>query len=235
MSNEQITYQDGPLQLQGYMAYPKTSNKSPAVIVIHDWSGNNDFARSKAEYCASLGYVGFAVDMYGEGKVGTTIEEKSALIQPFKDNRELSIQRLQAACEKLQQCAQVDTQKIAIMGFCFGGMCALDFARSGADFKAAISIHGLLMSAPHMHNPITAKILALHGHDDPMVPVDQVVAFQQEMTQAKADWQLHTFGNTKHAFTNPAANDATLGTVYNEYAAQRTFKIIEAFLTEVFI
>ncbi|MDD2800652.1 MAG: dienelactone hydrolase family protein, partial [Methylococcales bacterium] len=129
----------------------------------------------------------------------------------------------------------VDDSKIAAMGFCFGGLCVLDLARAGADLKGVVSFHGLLGAPDNLQsNSIKAKVLALHGHDDPMGPIEQVVAFEQEMTKAGADWQLHTYGHTMHAFTNPKANDPAFGTVYQANADKRSWLAMKNFLAEVF-
>ena len=156
-------------------------------------------------------------------------------MQPFMENRQLINQRMKAAFNALRLMPWVNDKQIAVIGFCFGGLCALDFARTGIDIKGVISFHGLL-GAPQLDSPlpIKAKILALHGHDDPMVPVSQVNAFQEEMTRAGADWQFHTFGNTMHAFTNPVANDPGFGTVYQIDADQRSWKLMVSFLREIF-
>ena len=143
--------------------------------------------------------------------------------------------RMQAALYAVKLLPWVDDSKVAAIGFCFGGLCSLDLARTGADLKGVISFHGLLGAPGNtQENAIKAKILALHGHDDPLAPVDQVIAFEQEMTKAGADWQLHTFGNTMHAFTNPLANDPDWGMVYQPDADRRSWLAMENFLTEIF-
>jgi dienelactone hydrolase len=230
-----IAYQDQGAELEGYLAYDKTaSDKKPGVLVFHDWSGRNEFACRKAEDLAKLGYIGFAVDIFGKGKIGTTTEEKSQLIKPFLEKRELLLQRVQAGWQTLLKQPQVDPCRIAAIGFCFGGLCALDLARSGADIRGVVSFHGVLNAPKNVPSiKILAKVLALHGHDDPMVPPDAVLAFQTEMTQAGVDWQMDIYGHTKHAFTNPLANDLGLGTVYEPAAAKRSWLGMQNFLTEV--
>ena len=121
------------------------------------------------------------------------------------------------------------------MGYCFGGLCVLDLARTGADILGAISLHGLFTAPGNTAaNKITAKILALHGHDDPMVPVESVVALETELTEAGADWQIHIYGHTTHAFTNPHANDPGFGTVYHPQADMRAWRSLQNFLEEIF-
>lgn len=237
MKTETITYQDQGVTLQGYLAYEnRNENKRPAVLVTHDWSGRNEFACKKAEQLAQMGYAGFALDMFGEARVANTNEEKSKLIQPFIADRYSLMKRIKAALYTVQKLPMVDKQKIAVIGFCFGGLCALDLARSGADIRGVVSFHGLLFPPnPAPLQRISAKILALHGYEDPMVPPEQVTAFEKEMTAAKADWQLHIYANTAHAFTNPQAHDTQLGTIYNETPAKRSWIAMQNFLAEIFI
>jgi dienelactone hydrolase len=238
MKTELITYDDGDTLLEGYLAYDELkSTKQPAVLVAHDWSGRNAFACEKAEMLAKHGYIGFALDMFGKDVSGNTTEEKKELITPFMQDRALLIRRITAAFNVVKGLNRVNESQIAGIGFCFGGLCILDLARSGADVKGVVSFHGLFSPPPDaLKAPkITAKVLALHGNDDPMVPPPQVVAFEEEMTKAGADWQVHVYGNTQHAFTNPQANDTTLGTIYNSLAAKRAWKSMENFFQELFL
>lgn len=233
---QKIEYRDGDVILEGYCAYDeKTAGKKPAVLVCHDWSGKNDFACNKAEKLADLGYVGFAIDMYGKGVTGNTKEEKSALIAPFFEDRAKLQKRILAAFDAVKKMDVVNTNQIGAIGFCFGGLCVLDLARTGADIKGVVSFHGLLNAPDNtIQHTITAKILALHGFDDPMVTPDQVMTFGEEMTHAKVDWQLHIYGNTMHGFTNPQANDPGFGTVYNKNADSRSWIAMKEFFSEVF-
>ena len=234
---KKIEYYDKETLLEGYCAYhDDTSAKKPTILVIHDWSGRNDFACQKAEQLAELGYVGFALDLYGKGITGKTNDEKTALMKPFVNDRKMLRQRLLAAFETVTKLEYVNTAKVGAMGFCFGGLCALDLARSGVDVRGVVSFHGLLHSPENVSvvKPIRTKILVLHGYEDPMVPVSQVTAFENEMTNAHADWQVHVYGNTKHAFTNPQANDPNLGTVYNNVADKRSWVTMKSFFEEIF-
>ena len=236
IKTENIDYADGNVALEGYCAYDASqTGKKPAVLVVHDWSGRNDFACRKAEKLAQLGYVGFALDMYGKGKSGKTKEEKSALMSPLVHDRLALQKRILAAFDTVNKLPFVDTNKIGVIGFCFGGLCALDLARSGADVKGVVSFHGLL-HAPEDVPPsnIIAKILALHGFDDPMVTADHVMAFGEEMTEKKVDWQLTMYGHAMHAFTNPDANDKDFGTVYNNLADSRSWIAMKEFFREAF-
>lgn len=236
MVDSPYIYHHGQQELHGFLSLgPHMHQLRPAVLVVHDWSGCNEFALDQARMMNQLGYIGFAVDMFGEGKTGTTLDEKKALITPLMTNRLLIIERLKAALDTVSNLKEVDATNIAIIGFCFGGLCALDLARSGAEIKGAVSFHGLLNKPEDLSSkPIKAKVLALHGYDDPMVPPVEVNKFCEEMTEAHVDWQVHAYGNTQHAFTNPEAHDTTLGTVYNGRARQRAFQAMNNFLVEVF-
>lgn len=236
MIEKELQYHDGDTELKGFLCYDESaSTPLPAVLVCPDWTGRNPFAEEKARRLAKQGIVGFAVDVYGNGKQGSTKEEKAALIQPFLDDRALLRRRLTAALQAVTSLEVVDSNKVAVIGFCFGGLCALDLARSGANLKGAVSFHGLLFPPENLPNAtINAKVLVLHGYDDPMVPPEQVMAFANEMTTGKVDWQIHMYGNTLHAFTNPEANDTDFGTVYSEVADKRANASYCSFLREIF-
>ncbi len=235
LQTEKIKYQDGSLTLEGHCAFdPNIKEKRPGILVAPTWAGRDSFLDKKAEELAKLGYAGFALDMFGMGKVGNTKEEKSALIQPFVNDRNVLRGRILSAFEAIKTLPFVDSSKIGAIGFCFGGLCVLDLARSGADIKGVVSFHGLLQKPEHLaNNKILAKVLALHGHDDPMVPPEAVLDFEKEMTQAEVDWQVHVYGKTMHAFTNPQANDPGFGTVYNERTASRAWRAMEDFFKEI--
>jgi dienelactone hydrolase len=167
LQTKKIEYHDGEVVLEGYCAYDDDrADKKPAIMVVHDWSGRNELACQKAEKLAELGYVGFAVDMYGKGIVGKTNEEKIALITPFKEDRNKLLQRISAALNTVKKLEHVNPTKIAVIGFCFGGLCALDLARANADICGAVSFHGLLDAPTNQPaQSIRPKILVLHGHD----------------------------------------------------------------------
>ena len=183
-----------------------------------------------------MGYIGFALDMYGKGVFGTDgdIEVNSALMNPLAEDRLVLRQRVRAALVAGRNIPQVDATRVAAMGYCFGGMCVLELARSGADVLGVVSIHGILAASEVANEAIKAKILCLHGHDDPMVPPEQVLAFETEMSTANVDWQLHAYGGTMHAFTNPGANNPDFGTLYSEVAQKRSYQALANFLQEIF-
>lgn len=233
VETQAIDYSDGDLGLRGVLAWDTDAGPRPGVLVAHAWGGRTQFEDEKAVWLASKGYVGLAIDVYGAGVVGADPEENAALMQPFLDDRQMLLRRLAVGLDVLRSQSTVDESKAAIMGFCFGGLAALDLARSGADIAGAISIHGIFAQPPETR-AISAKVLALHGWDDPMAPPDDVVGFAREMSEAGADWQLHGYGNTLHAFTNPEANDPEMGVAYSESADRRCFQSIENFLAEIF-
>ena len=236
MKKELIDYNDGSAELEAFVACEETDSPKPLVLVVHDWSGRREFACKAAERVAGMGYVGMAVDMYGKGVFGSDgdVELNSSLMDPFASDRAMLRDRIRAALEAGRNLSQVDASKVAAMGYCFGGMCVLELARSGADVAGVISIHGIFSPGDIPNKEIKAKILCLHGHEDPMVPPDQVLAFETEMTKAGADWQVHAYGNTMHAFTNPAANNPDFGTMYDEVAERRTYQALANFLDEIF-
>ncbi|WP_174625525.1 dienelactone hydrolase family protein [Candidatus Methylobacter favarea] len=231
-----VSYLDGEVLLEAFVAFDDSfSSRRPAVLINHAWGGRDDFVAGKAKKIAESGYIGFALDMYGKGVSGSGPEQNAKLMQPFMADRSMLQKRIKAAFDAVKLMPWVDDTKIAAIGFCFGGLCVLDLARTGADLKGAVSFHGLLDAPNNIKDTaIKAKILVLHGHDDPLAPHEQVTAFAEEMTRAGADWQLHLYGNTQHAFTNPAANDPDFGTVYQPTADRRSWIAMENFLTEIF-
>lgn len=231
MKTETLEYTHQDRALEAFVAHSETP--SPTVLIFHAWRGRDDFVLEKAQWISSLGYIGVALDMYGKGVLGSSTEENSKLMEPFVQDRSYLLSRIEAGLLAAQTHPLIKGQPLAAMGFCFGGLCALDLARSGAAIAGAISVHGLLNPPPTPSQP-KGKILALHGYEDPIVPPEFLASFQEEMKESGADWQVHSYGKTLHAFTNPSANDPKLGTVYNPIAEKRAFQSIENFLEEVF-
>lgn len=236
LKSQKIEYHDGDALLEGYYAVDdSTSNTRPAVMVVHDWSGKNALACKKADQLAELGYAAFAIDMYGKNKIGTTNQEKTALMQPLMDDRAKLQKRVTAGFNTMKTLDLVDTHNISAIGFCFGGLCVLDLARTGADVKGVVSFHGILSAPENLtEQSIKSKVLVLQGFDDPMALPNQVVTFGEEMTRAHVNWQVDLYGNTMHAFTNPQANDPALGTVYNKQADERSWIAMKEFFKEIF-
>ena len=233
MKTEKITYQSGDKSFEGFLAQPE-GDSNPCVLIAHTWAGRDAFVEEKAKLLTELGYAAFAIDMYGDGKIGTSNEENAGMMQPLLDDREELARRALASLDAVSKIDSIDTSKIVIMGYCFGGLVAMDLARTGADIKGAVSFHGFLAGPENSTNEIKAKLLALHGDSDPMVGQDQIESFRQEMTSKKVDWQLHVFGGAMHSFTNPEANDPDFGAVYSKNADERSWKIFTDLLKELF-
>ena len=237
IQTKEVEYEHGGTKLQGFLAYDDAAQgKRPGVMVIHEWWGNNDYARRRAEDLARLGYVGFAIDMYGKGVRAKSVEEAGKMSGQFKSDRKLMRERAAAGLEALRKQPQVDASKVAAIGYCFGGTVALELARAGADLAGVVSFHGALDTPmPAEAGQVKAKILVLHGADDPFVPPEQVHEFLKEMQAAEADWQLVAYGNAVHSFTNPEVDKIGLdGAKYNREADQRSWKAMQVFFDEIF-
>lgn len=232
-----FAYHDGQQELEGYLARPKAATagtRTPVVLVVHAWGGQDDFARAQADMIAGLGYIGFAADVYGKGRRGNSPEENSKLMMPWIENRAALRTRLLSAVDAAGKIEGADPARLAVIGFCFGGLCAFDLARANArGVRAAVGFHALF-GTPNLgaQAPIGAKVLALHGYDDPMATPEQMVGFAKEMTDAQADWQVVAYGGTGHAFTNPHAHDRASGLFYRELIANRAFAAMRGLLAE---
>lgn len=237
IQTKSIEYQHGDVTLQGYLAYDATTTvKRPGILVIHEWWGHNEYAQMRARQLAELGYVAFALDMYGKGKVTNDPQKAAGFAGGFYQDRNLMRERAAAGLAVLAKQNFTDTERIAVIGFCFGGTAALELARSGADLSGIVSFHGGLNTPnPEDAKNIKAPILVLHGADDPYVKGEEVQAFQEEMRNAGVDWQMIYYGDAVHAFTNPAAGgDKSRGTAYNERAARRSWSAMKVFFDEIF-
>ena len=231
-----IDYSQDGKTFEGCLAWDDDgAEPRPAVLVSHAWGGAGDFEHTRARDLAELGYVGFSLDLYGKGVRGSNPDENAALMQPFLDDRALLQKRLRLAVEVAAAQPEVDASRVAAIGYCFGGLCVLDLARVGADVTGVVSFHGLFFPPGNTAgNSIDAKVLALHGWDDPMAAPEQVVALAAELTQAGADWQIHGYGHALHAFTNPEANDPDHGVAYAPAADRRSWRAMVNFLEELF-
>jgi dienelactone hydrolase len=236
LQTRKIEYTENETLLEGYLAWDDShSGPRPGILVAHAWGGRDDFACKKAEEMAALGYVGFALDMFGKGVLGHSVEENQKLITPFVQDRSAMQSRMQKALEVMQAQDEVNADQVGAIGFCFGGMCVLDLARTGADMAGVVSMHGLLGAPDNLPEPkILAKVLVLHGYQDTMAKPEDLHAIQKELDASGSDWQTHCYGQAYHAFTNPEANDHELGTVYNETAAKRALMTLTGFLNETF-
>ncbi len=231
-----IDYRDGDVLLEGRLSYDDAiAGPRPGVLVSHTIAGRGPLEESKAERLAEHGYAAFALDLYGKGVRGETLEENRTLMDAQLADRAAMQERLLLSLNTMRGQDEVDASRCAAIGFCFGGLCVLDIARTGEDLAGVVSFHGLFGAPGNTaNNRIRARVLVLHGWDDPMATPDAVNSLAAELSSMGADWQLHGYGNTKHAFTNPAANDPERGTVYNADADRRSWQAMTDFFDELF-
>jgi dienelactone hydrolase len=236
LHTEIVEHIDRGITYEAYVARPEgDARQRPCILVAHAWDGQNEIIRAKAEELAGLGYVGFALDVYGKGVRGDVNGDNSRLMAPLMHDRGMLRHRLLAAYEAARRQPAVDPTRIAVLGYCFGGLCALDLARASPEgLVAAISIHGpLIPPSPTPPASIRAKVLILHGWEDPTAPPADVLAVARELTVAGADWQIHAYGHAMHAFTYPGAAAPERGLLYDEAAARRARETMARFLAEV--
>jgi dienelactone hydrolase len=234
MREQLIEYRDGETVLEGFLCFDEAQpGPRPAVLICHAYGGRDEFVERKARRLAWQGYACFALDNYGKGVRGRTPEESTALMTPFLEDRRRLLRRLEAGLSTAQGLSIIDSRRIAVIGFCFGGLCALDLARAGKDIRGAASFHGLLKPSGFTEPKIRARVLIMHGFEDPLAPPEEVLAVAREFTAAGADWQLHVYGHTAHAFTNPAAHNRAAGLQYDDAADRRSWHTLEEFLGEV--
>lgn len=208
----------------------------PCVLIAHTIRGRTDFECDKARALARLGYAALAIDVFGKDTQGASAERLRKVMQSLREDRQTLRERLTGWLDIAKQEPGVDAARVAAIGFCFGGLCTLDLARSGADLAGVISFHGLFDAPPGgMVESIRAKVLVLHGWEDPLATPEQTAALADELTAAGADWQIHAYGNTLHAFTNPAAADRGAGLLYNADADRRSWAAMRHFLDELFV
>lgn len=225
---------DQDTALEAFIARPNKP-KSPLVILCHAWRGRDPFICEKAELMARWGYVGFALDVYGAGVLGSSKEKNAVLKKPFLQDRALLRRRLLKGFEVATALPEVDASQVAVVGFGFGGLCALDLARSGAALRGAVSVYGHFDAPKLPKYPIHGKILLLQGAQDPVVPLEDLQMFAQEMKESHVDWEARLYGNAMHAFATPGVNDPTSGLLYNANAAHQAEIAIRQFLEEVFV
>jgi dienelactone hydrolase len=232
-----VEYKQGDTVLEGYLAWNDAkSGDRPGVLVVHEWTGIDAHIKQRTEMLAKLGYVAFAADIYGKGIRPTAQADAAKMAGIYKNDRALMRARARAGLEELKKQKFVDPQRLAAIGFCFGGTTILELARDGANVNGIVTFHGGLSTpTPQDARNIKGKVLALHGADDPFVKVDEVAAFQDEMRKANVDWQFVSYGNAVHSFTNIAAGtDNSKGAAYNEKADKRSWEAMKIFFAEIF-
>jgi dienelactone hydrolase len=239
LKEDTITYSGDNITMNGYVVYSDTlKEKRPAVLVVHEWWGLNDYSKMRARQLADLGYVAMAVDMFGNGQTASNPDDAGKLAGPFYQNPQLAKTRLDAALNKLKTYPVVDTGKIAAIGYCYGGYVVLNAAKLGEDLKGVVSFHGNLGGARPDKNLLKAKVLALHGDADPIVKPEEVAQFRRQMDSIGADYKFKSYPGAKHAFTNPAAdsveNKFHIGVGYNADADKQSWEEMKEFLRGLF-
>jgi dienelactone hydrolase len=236
---EAVEYKHGDVVLQGYLAYDPAvtaKGKTPGVLIVHAWTGHDAYVRQRAEEIARLGYVAFAIDMYGKGVMAKDHDEAAKLSGVYFKDRTKMRERANAGLERFKKVDVVDPSKIAAMGYCFGGTTVLELARGGYDVVAVASFHGNLSAAPASEKkPIKAKVAAFNGALDHAASPQALAAFQEEMEKAGADFFVVNFGGAVHGFTVKASgDDPSTGLAYNAAADRRSWEMLKSFLAEAF-
>ncbi|PKL16936.1 MAG: dienelactone hydrolase [Spirochaetae bacterium HGW-Spirochaetae-5] len=222
---------------EGYLAYDdELEGKRPGVLIVHQWMGLKDYEKMRAEQIAALGYTAFAIDIYGKGVRASNREEASKLATIYRSDRKLMRERAQTGFDTLKKMKNIDSSQIAAMGYCFGGGVVLELARSGADVAGVISFHGSYNTPnPDDAKKIKGRVLAIHGADDPAIPLKELESLQNEMRNAKVDHKIIIYGGAVHSFTDKAAgNDPSKGSAYNQKADEGSWEDMKRFYKEIF-
>lgn len=244
MEREQIRYTCGETVCKGFLVYNEiVKEPRPVVIIAPAWKGLDNFAKKKAEEIARLGYVAFVADIYGEGKTVESDEDAANLMLPLFCNRTLLRERISGAYEAIIKNRLVDKKRVAAIGFCFGGLTVIELLRSGTPVRGVVSFHGVLGNAMGEHKAelapnaekIKGSLLILHGADDPLVSSEDITHIQHEFSEAKVDWQMHIYGHTVHAFTNPDVKDFSKGLAFNQRANDRSWTAMKNFFDEIMV
>ncbi len=239
LKEENVTYSADSVTMNGYVVYSDSiQGKRPAVLVVHEWWGLNDYARNRAKQLAQLGYIAMAVDMYGNGQTAASPDEAMKLAGPFYQNPQMAKTRLDAALAKLKSYAQTDPSNIAAIGYCYGGFVVLNAAKLGADLKGVVSFHGNLSGVAPDKNLLKAKILVCHGAADPYVGEKEVATFKKQMDSVGAAYTFKSYPGAKHAFTNPASTENgkkfKMDIAYNEEADKNSWQEMKEFFSGIF-
>jgi dienelactone hydrolase len=229
IKTERVEYRDGDVVLEGFIAYDTAkAGPRPAMMIVHDWNGPDQYEENRARMLAELGYVGFAADIYGKGVRPKSAQENAQQAGKYRGDMPTFLSRMNAALSYLKSRPEVDKAKLGAMGYCFGGGGVLELARSGAEVPAIISFHGGLATQKRAaEGSVKSRIMVIHGSQDPSMPYAQLVGFLEEMRDAKADYQLIAYNVDSHPFTVPG------GPGYREAADKRSWEELKRFLQEV--
>lgn len=236
MKTHAVDYQEGATACEGWAAYDESKGKRPGVLLFPDWTGVGEYAQKRAAMLVELGYSVFCADVYGKGIRPSGYPECSAAMMKYLKDRPTLRARGQAALAQLKAMPSVDASKTVAIGYCFGGITALELARTGAELTGLVGFHCNLNSTnPAEAKNIKAKVLILNGADDPVVPDSETAAFEKEMREAKTDWQLVRYGNTVHSFTQWHMPKDGKEAAYNERSDKRSWVAMKDFFNEIFV
>lgn len=239
VSSQEVTYQSNGVTLQGYLAYPKEDvDPKPAVLVVHEWWGHNEYARKRADMLAELGYVAFAIDMYGEGKVADHPDDAKKFMQEAMSDPQAFKDRFISALDYVSKHENVDSTNIAAIGYCFGGAVVLNMARAGVNLKGVASFHGSLSTKmPAQKGRVISEIMVFHGESDVFIPPQQVEEFRTEMLAADAQHEIIVYPAVEHSFTNPDADmfaeKYSMPLSYDEEADADSWARLQIFLKRI--
>lgn len=238
LREENVTYNSNGTVLNGFLVYDASNtSQRPAVLVVHEWWGLNEYVRTRAKQLAMLGYIALAVDMFGNGNTAANPQEAMKLAGPFYQNPNLTRERLQAAIDKIKTYDQTDTGRIAAIGYCYGGFVVLNAAKLGADLDGVVVFHGGLAGAPVRKDLLKSKILVCHGESDGFIPQQEIDAFKKSMDSIGADYTFKSYPDATHAFTNPDASETgkkhNLPIQYNAAADSASWNHMKDFLGKV--
>ncbi len=237
MHHDAVSYKDGDVELTGYIYWEDAfSGKRPGILVVHEWWGLNDYAKLRAEMLAEMGYVAFAADMYGGGKITRHADDAKGWMQQITANVDAWQRRALLGLEQLKAHPKVDTERLAAIGYCFGGATVMQLAYAGAELDGVVSFHGSLPPAAEgQAEQIKGRILIAHGDADGFVPAERIQAFKQALSDADVDWEMDIYSGARHGFTNPYADGYGMaGIAYHEAADRRSWMRMLRFFEEIF-
>ena len=239
IKTEIVLYKNEASIYSGYIAYDSTTEKKrPVVFIIHEWWGQNDYVKRRARQLAELGYVAMAIDLYGENKTAKTVEEAASFSKSFYQNSQLAKNNYELAYSIAKKYTQVDTNNIAIIGYCFGGSMALEIARMGVRVNGVISFHGGLSGQTPQKDLLKAKVLVCHGADDQFVKEEEVKVFKKQMDSIGADYKFVQYNGATHAFSNPDATEwgkkFNIPIAYNQNADTSSWNEMKQFFQKIF-